>query len=117
MSPDPGEQQELDETASGEQPATLQERVLNLYNSQHLVSIAIGFWLKLTAEALIVALGLIPLFLLPAVVAIRFAIVPLSYPEAVLSWLSFTVTVELATWCFTEQAIGGEPSESDDLQD
>jgi len=69
------------------------------------------------SEALIVALGLIPLFLLPATIGIRFAVVPLSYFEAVLSWVSFTVTVELATWCFTEQAIGGEASESDDLQD
>lgn len=98
-----GEQLKLSERSPAEPTQTIQERVMVLYNSPSLIEIAIGFWLKVIVEAMIVSLPLMFFLLVPLWVLTWIAVVPLTYFEGVTIWLSLSTTVLLAVWCFTER--------------
>lgn len=103
-----GEQRKLSEEVPDEPARTIQERVLTLYNSSNLLEVAIGFWLKLFFEAVVVALPLILLFLFPTWILSWLNLVPVTYFEGATIWLSLSTTILLAVWCFSEPATSSE---------
>lgn len=110
MAEDPGEQQELNETTEDFGETTRQEQISNLYNSTELPKIAIGFWVKFIVEILIVSAG-VGVIVLPIGALLAFLSVgPVTYHRTILAWLSFTGSIMLAVWCFTESA---EPTDSE----
>lgn len=98
----PGEQRTLEEASAEERTETLHERVFDLYNSSEPFEVAIGFWLKLGFEAVVVAVPLILLVLVPIWALVWIGFVSLTYFEGVTIWLSLSTTILLAVWCFSE---------------
>ena len=95
------EQQQIADVESGS--ITYQERIMNLYNHKHLRWIAVGFWLKLSVEAAIIA---VPIFLLAILASVLtyFGVVPISYLWIAGSFPPVVVSLTAAAWCFTERA-------------
>lgn len=106
MSDGSGEQQELTDEPIENKAETIQERVIRLYNSPNLIELALGYWMKVLYEAMVVGTGLlIPAFLASGLS--YFGLIPITISHIWGLWGSLTVSIFAITWCFSE------PSTSD----
>lgn len=98
------EQQTLSESSPAPNPSrTTQEWILSRYHSNKMLQTAIGFWLKLIVEVVIVG---VPLFLLIVVlgsVVVYFGFVQgITYIWLIIASATLTTTIIGITWCFTD---------------
>lgn len=105
MTDDSGEQQELSESSPDTQRQTLQQRIIELYNSSNLFHVAIGYWSKLIVEAIIVTVPLVFIIVLPGVLLAWAEIGPITYLRVVGAWVTVSVTILGFSWCLTESAL------------
>lgn len=110
MSEESSEQQELTDIEDAAEPDTWQEKIIDRYNSENLYDTAIGMWLKLFVEIIIVAFPLIILLLVPGVTLRYFEIVTASYVVIGSLYLTAIASVIHIVWCFTKITDEGEDS-------
>lgn len=87
---------------------------MNLYNANTLTHVAVGFWLKFIIEAIIVAVPIGVFLIPPGFILSYMDIGPITYLNTILAWISFTGTVLLSVWCFTESVIEEDEEEEDE---
>lgn len=112
MSDGSGEQTELTEKSIEDAAETLQERVIRLYNSPKFHENAVGLWLKVLYEAIVVAVGLFVLFL-PFLILSHFDVLPVSVLHLLGLWSSLTVWIFGITWCFSEPSTSDSPDDDE----
>lgn len=117
MVDEPEEQQEVSEAPTDSKRKTRQEQIIDLYNSNNIHHVAVGFWIKFAVEAVIVGVP-IGVLLVPVGFFLAYLDVgPVTFVNTVIAWVSFSASVGLAVWCFTESARSGPAFQAGDDQD
>lgn len=109
-----GKQQELEEVMDDSRTITWQEKILNFYNSDDLIEVAVGYWLKLLVEALIVGIPLFVIIVLPGFSLVYLNIGPFNYGSVFTGWFAISTTVLAFSWCFTEATAGDRGDEENE---
>lgn len=117
MTDDSGDQQELSENAAEPDNQTRQEQIIKLYNADNLPHVAIGFWAKFIIEGVIVAVPIVVLVIVPGFILAYLNIGPVTSLKVIFICGSFSVSVLLAVWCFTESTIEAGEEGGGNIQD
>lgn len=106
---DDSKQKTLDADTS-RKSKNFQKRINEKYNSDDFIEKSIGYWGKFFSEAAIVSIPLSLFLLLPMFAANYFNIRQISLGNALILWVSVSMTITLSTWCFssTQNQDGGE---------
>jgi len=108
-----GEQQELDTEVDGSRSKTRHQQILELYNSENLLEITIGYWSKLLTEAAIISIPLATVIMPVGVVLVYLDIGPVTPNKLIGLWSVFTASLLTMSWCLTEDATQSQSEESD----
>lgn len=117
MTDDGGEQQEISDVGTEPLAETWQERILRYYNSSKLRYIALGFWLKLITEAVIVSAPLAVLVIPLGAVLAYLNIGPVSFLRTIGAWIALSISILKIGWCLTESNGEDLLRKSDDSDD
>ena len=105
MTDDSGEQQELTEISPERQSKTIQQQIIELYNSPNLIHVTVGFWSKAIVEILIIAVPLFVVIVLPGSTLAWLEIGPFTYTRVFVTWVSFSTSIFAITWCLSDPAL------------
>jgi len=92
---------------------TFQEKIHNLYTSENMKETTVGYGVKFATEFTIVTIWMTIFVLSPGLVLAWLQIGPLSYSGVTFTWLGFSATATLSSWCFTGATDGESEDESE----